>query len=117
MKWEFLFDENENILFAKIHGVLNMADNTVMIKESLEPIEKRKCHRLLVDYIEIESQEIGTFDIYSIPKLFTELGVPRNLRIADVMPKIYGKDFGFFETVCRNSGYFVSIFLDVESAL
>lgn len=117
MDWEISFDEKENILFVKTHGIMNMATNKTMIEECLDMIKKKNCRRCLVDNSEITSQNIGTLDIHSIPKLFTDLGFPRELRIAEVALKKYAEDFGFLETVCHNNGYQVSVFYNVESAL
>jgi hypothetical protein len=117
MKWQMSFNEKENILFVKTLGVLDMETTKALIKECLEVIEQQNCRRCLVDNSEIESLNIGTIDIYSIPKLHAELGVPRNLRIAEVTSKNDERDFDFYETVCRNNGYSVSVYFDVESAL
>ena len=118
MKWEMSFNEKENILFVKIHGTMDTAPHKALIKECLEVIEKQNCRRCLIDNSEIESQNISTFDIYSMPKLYDALGVPRNLRMAEVASKKDERDFHFYETVCRNNGYYlVSVFFDVESAL
>ena len=117
MDWEISFDEKENILFVKTHGIMDTATNKAMIKECLDVIKKKNCRRCLVDNQEIKSQNIGTLDIHSIPKLYDELGFPRDLRLAEVTLKNYAEDFGFFETVCRNRGYMVSVFFDVASAL
>ncbi len=117
MNWEISFDEKENILLVKTSGILNMASTKALVNEGIEVIKKKNCRRCLVDNSKIESQNIGTFEIYSIPNLFDELGVPRGLHIASVTLEKYAKDFGFLETVCQNRGYMVSLFYDVESAL
>ena len=118
MKWEMSFDEDEKILFVKTHGILELATCKTLIKECLEVIEKENCRRCLIDNSEIESQNISTFDIYSLPTLYAALGLPRDLRMAEVASKKDERDFHFYETVCRNNGYFlVSVFFDVESAL
>ena len=117
MDWEISFDEKENILFVKTHGIMDTATNKTMIKEFLEVIKKKNCRRCLVDNREIESQKIGTLDIHSIPAIFDEFGFPRDLRLAEITLKKYANDFSFFETVCHNKGYMVSAFFDVESAL
>ena len=117
MDWEISFDEKENILFVKTHGIMDTATNKTMIKECLDVIKKKNCRRCLVDNRKITSQNIGTFDIHSIPELFAKLDFPRDLHLAEVTLKEYAQDFQFFETVCRNRGYTVSVFFDVESAL
>jgi hypothetical protein len=117
MKWEMSFNEKDNILFVKTNGVMDMENTRVLIKEFLEVIKQQDCRRALVDNSEIEAQNVGTVDIYTLPKLYTELGFPRDLRLAEVYSKNDQTDFDFYETVCRNNGYSVSVFTDVESAL
>jgi len=117
MDWEILFDEKENILSVKTHGVMDTVTHKAMIRDCLDFIKQKSYHRLLIDNREITSQNIGTFDIHSIPQVFTDLGFPSNLRIAEVAIKKYAGDFGFLETVCRNRGFMVSAFYDIESAL
>ena len=117
MDWEISFDEKENILFVKTRGILDVKSNTAMTKECLEVIKEKNCRRWLIDNQKITFQAFGTFDIHSLPKLYEELGFPRNLRLAEVTLKEYERDFSFYETVCYNRGYMVSVFYDVESAL
>jgi hypothetical protein len=117
MDWEISFDEKENTLLVKTRGILDMASSKTLTKECIEVIKKKNCRRCLVDTREITSQNLGTLEIHSLPSLFTELDFPHDLRLAEVTLKKYAKDFGFFETVCRNRGYMVSTFFDVESAL
>ena len=117
MDWEILFDEKENILSVKTHGILDMASSKALTKECIEFLKKKNCHRCLIDTTEITSQNLGTLEIHSFPSLFDELGFPRNTSLAEVTLRKYAKDFGFFETVCRNRGYVVSTFFDIESAL
>ena len=117
MDWEISFDEKENILSVKTHGVMDTATHKAMIRDCLGVIKQKSCRRWLIDNREITSQNIGTLDIHSIPQVFTDLGVPPSLRIAEVALKKYAGDFGFLETVCHNRGFTVSAFYDVESAL
>jgi hypothetical protein len=117
MKWKLLFNAGENILSVKTFGIFDLATKTELMKECVVAIEKQNCRRCLIDNSEIESTSIGTFEIHSIPTLFPDLGVPRDLLIAEVVSEKYAEDFRFLETVCRNKGYSVSAFSDVESAL
>ena len=117
MNWEILFDEKENVLLVKTSGILDMPSSKAMAKECIEVIKKKNCRRCLIDNTAITSQNLGTLEIHSLPSLLAELDFPRNVSLAEVTLKKYAKDFVFFETVCRNNGYMVSTFFDVESAL
>ena len=117
MDWEISFDEKESILFVKTRGIMNKDTHKAMMKRCLKITKEKNCRRWLIDNSKITSQKMGTLDIHSTPQVFTDLGFPLNLRIAEVIIKKYADDFGFFETVCQNRGYMVSIFYDVELAL
>ncbi len=116
MNWEISFNEKESILFVKTYGILDVKSNMAMTKECIEMIKEKKYSRWLIDNRKIIFQEFDTLDIHSLPKLYDKLGFPRNLRLAEVTLKEYASDFSFYETVCRNRGYMVSVFYDVESA-
>lgn len=117
MDWEISFDEKENILFVKTRGIMDVKSHVKMMKECLEIIKEKNCRRWLIDNSKITSQRMTTLDIHSTPQIFTDLGSPIGLRIAEVTLKKYADDFGFLETVCFNRGRTLTVFYDVESAL
>jgi hypothetical protein len=117
MKWELLFNEKENILFVKTYGIFDLATKIELTKECLAIIEKKNCCQCLIDNSGIKSTRIKFMEIYSIPEDFTALGMPHNLRIAEVFSEKRIKDFDILETVSHNRGYSVSVFAGVESAL
>ena len=117
MEWEISFKPENNILSVKTHGIFNMDSNTALIKECLEIVKKKDCRGCLIDNSELEFIRIETLEIYSIPALFSKLGVPHNLHIAEVFSEKHKKDFHFLETVCYNNGYLVSVFSETELAL
>ena len=117
MEWEISFKPENNILSVKTHGIFNMDSNTALIKECLEIVKKKDCRGCLIDNSELEFIKIETLEIYSIPALFSKLGIPYNLHIAEVFSEKHAQNFHFLETVCRNNGYSVSVFSELESAL
>jgi hypothetical protein len=117
MKWELLLNEKENILSIKTYGIFDLITKTELMKECLMDIENKNCRRFLVDNREIETIKIRVLEIYSIPEKFTELNVPRNIRIAEVFSEKYKNDFYFLETVCHNNFYQLSVFSDMVSAV
>jgi hypothetical protein len=117
MKWEFFFNEKENVLSVKTYGIYDLTTKMELMKECLAVIEKKNCRQCLIDNSEIKSTRIEFMEIYSMPEKFTKLGMPRNLRIAEVYSAKHKKDFNFLEVICHNNGYWLSVFSDVESAL
>lgn len=117
MEWEISFKPENNLLSVKTYGIFNMDSNTALIKECLEIVKKKDCHDCLIDNSKLEFTKIKTLEIYSIPALFSKLGVPQNLHIAEVFSVTHEKYFHFLETVCYNNGYTVSVFSEIELAL
>jgi len=117
MKWELLLNEKENILSVKTFGIFDLASKTELMRECLAVIGKQDCCRCLIDNSKIESTSIRFMEMYSIPEKFSELSVPHNLSIAEVVSEKHIQDFRFLETICRNNGYLLSVFSDVELAL
>lgn len=110
-------DTENHILIIKTQGRLTLEGANQLRKEGAEEIHKHGYLRCLLDHSELEEYSLSTVDIYNIPKRYAELGIPHNFRLALVVPCHLRDDLNFYETVCRNNGYFASVFFDRESAL
>ena len=116
MKWEMSYQPVGNILLLRTEGVLDKDSLLTMVKEASVLMSKHKCSRCLVDHSNITAVTIGTFDIYNMPNVYSEIGLPRTMKVAMVVPGMFRDTFGFLETVAFNVGYSVSVFYDTESA-
>lgn len=58
-------------------------------------------------------------DLYELPRYFREIGLPGSVRVALLLDTASAskEDLKFFETVCRNEGYIVSIFYSYGEAI
>lgn len=117
MEWQISLEPEDNMLYVKTHGIFSMDANTALIKECLEILQGTDCRDCLIDNSELEFTKIETLEIYSIPALFSELGIPHDLHIAEVFSKKHAKVFRFLETVCYNYGYKVFVFSEMELAI
>lgn len=117
MEWKMHYDENDQIIYTKTSGVLEIKSAEIMRHEGIALAKKHNCHRGLLDHSEIMGDELTTMDIYNLPKKYNELGVPRTFRLALVVPKRFMENLKFYETVCHNNGYSMSVFFDRETAL
>ncbi len=117
MNWEMHYDESEKIIFIKTNGVLEIKSADVMRSEGVELIKKYNCMRCLLDHRDISKDALATMDIYELPKRYAEIGIPRQFKIALIVPEQLETNLKFYETVCRNNGFFASIFVDYKSAL
>lgn len=58
-------------------------------------------------------------DIFRMPKMLDQLGIPKSARIAVIVREDAPKGLGpfFFETICRNRGYKVKVFRSEDEAM
>ncbi len=117
LNWTIAYDENRQILVVKTSGALKIEFADMMRAEALAIIRQKGCVGCLLDHSELEADLLTTLDIYYLPKKYQELGIHRNFKLALVVPSHLAENLRFFETVCRNNGYSVSIFFDHPSAL
>ena len=117
MNWEITYRPEEKILSVKTGGVLEKESVLKMIVEASGFLTEHQCHRCLVDHTGIESTQIGITDIYGMPKVYDAVGLPRDLKLAMVVPQKYFDLFKFLETVDYNFGYTISVFMDTGPAV
>lgn len=117
MKWEFFHNTIDKILVIKTEGMLDLPSANRMRAEGWNVLKEHGYLRCLLDHSKAEGISLSTVDIYSLPKKYKELDIPYNFRMAVVVPNVMREDLAFYETVCKNNAYSVSIFFDHESAL
>lgn len=117
MKWKFSHNTADNILTVKTEGILDIDSANAMRNEGAELIKQHGYLRCLLDHTNVEGITYSTLDIYLMPKRYAELNIPHNFRMAVVVTDKLITDLRFYETVCRNNGYSVSVFFNYEEAL
>lgn len=117
MKWNFTHNTNDKILIINTEGILDLESANMMRTEGWALLKQHGYLRCLLDHSLADDITLSTLNIYELPQRYKELNIPYNLRMAVIVPKQMREDLSFFETVCRNNGYSVSIFFDQESAL
>jgi hypothetical protein len=91
-----------------------LRDSTVAIVDLL--LDK-SILRLLLD-CDGAHFNVPTVAVYQLPELYDAKGLSRQVRAAVVKPHdgYHLEIFEFYEDVCRNRGYFVTLFDDAASA-
>ena len=117
MKWIFSHNIPDKILVINTDGVLDLPSANEMRAEGMKLIKQHGYLLCMLDHSKVKGFEINVFDTYDLPKKYKELNIPPTFRMAVVVPKERRENSDFYETVCRNNGYFVSVFFDQESAL
>ena len=117
MQWQMTYDEADDILVVKTAGVIEIESATQMRNEGARLLKQHDCLCCLLDHTDLEADALQTLDIYNLPKRYAALGISHAMRMAVVVPPQFRKNMKFFEAVCQNNGYQVSVFFDHASAL
>ncbi|NUM49296.1 MAG: hypothetical protein HUU38_31735 [Anaerolineales bacterium] len=117
LAWQFSLDETQSILIVKTEGTLDIEAATQMRNEGAAMIRQTGVLRCLLDHRALKGDTLSTLDIYGLPQRYKELGISHRFKMAVVVPERFRRNMLFFETVCRNNGYQVSVFFDCGEAL
>ena len=106
-----------NTVMVVAHGKVTSQDALQANEKASHLLIQNGAAQVLADYSDAVS-ELATLDIHALPEYSDNLGVPKNIRIALVVPstKYRVEDFQFYGTVCRNRGYNCKIFGSREAA-
>jgi hypothetical protein len=117
MEWTVSFLSEEQTVVFQTHGVADEESSFAMVDSIFTTMSQYRALRLLIDHREIESVTGNTFEIYLRPKVIREMGVPPNVKIAELVLPTHREHFGFMETVFQNRNIQFLIFNDRESAM
>lgn len=115
MYFELKYDEDLDIIRGRLQGMLDAAVAKSVANELAQLVRKHGCHRFLNDLREAQVTS-STLDLYSIPRVVKEAGVPGGLKRALVVAEITS-DFDFLETTSVNAGNQLKLFTDPDAAL
>ena len=117
MEWTISFQSDHQIAIIETSGDADGESSLEMAKEISKVMAEYKTKRLLVDHSAISSVSGSTIDIYYRPQKINRIGIPSEVRIAEVVLPAYREHFGFLKSVCLNFGFSFQIFNDKESAI
>ena len=115
MKYELLYNEEEDIIFGRVEGDLDKTQLKLMASEFADLVRSTGCTKLLND---LRNANIGLsiLDIWDVPRIISKTGVPLTCKRALLIDKP-SEEAEFLETVSVNFFQQVRIFIDVSSAL
>lgn len=116
MSYTIDFLEDEGIVIIEENGELVYEDFVKQSQGVIELGRKKNAQLFLVDCTRLIAHAT-TLQLHDFPSMYEKLGMPRTSKVAVLMPKdaLADKDVRFYETVCRNRGWQVSVF-DVKDA-
>jgi secreted PhoX family phosphatase len=115
--WQLNHNE-EGIVELNATGTIDTESSQAQTKEVFDYARKVNSYLFLLNFREVTG-ESTPLRIYELPRIYHNLGVPRQSKIAVVLPqpKDKSEDYEFYETVCYNHGYEVELFEEKKHAL
>ena len=98
-------------------GIADNDNSLKMAKAITHTMKTNRITKALIDHRNLVDVTGSTMDIYNRTKLFRIIGVILRIKIAEIIKPEHMEHFKFFETVCVNRGYNISVFQDREKAL
>ena len=117
MKWEITINVEQKYVEIITRGNADGEGSLKMAKAIAETMRQNKITKALIDHSHVDSVSGHVVDVYQRPKIFKLIGVILGIKIAEIIKPEHRAHFKFFETVCLNQGYNLSVFHDRDSAM
>ncbi len=115
MRYTLHYDYIEQIIVAQVVGELNAFGVEQMSAQLAALIADTGCILILNDLCEASISK-SAFEIYAMPRIVRDAGVPLNCKRALLVHSL-PSDFAFLETTSVNLGQSVKLFTDFDAAL
>ena len=107
----------QEYLVFKLDGIRSRKTNALVAKAIRETCTEDTRQRVLVDALALENR-LGVLDAHAGPTTdFPKDVISKRIKVAVLDRRDFEKGFRFFETVARNAGYFLRVFVDRDEAL
>jgi hypothetical protein len=84
-------------------GPMGAREFRLMTEAGLAAARAAGVHRVLVDHRDM-IPAVAAVDIHDLPRVFVELGITADLRIATIVPAAYRSLFDYFQALAWNRG-------------
>ena len=117
MEWEISLNQKDGYLDVVTSGLADKDGSLAMVRAIFGAMQADRITKILIDHRNIKNVIGNTCDIYTRPETFRQIGVPQQIKIAEIIRPEHAEHFQFFETVCRNRGFQLSIFQKKDAAV
>jgi len=118
MAWRIDYTAIENLARITCEGPVTTDEVFAQAKEAVELILRTSASGAMVDYSKA-ILEMPIAGIYKLPDLFDAMGLPRQTKIAIVLPADPANmhKYTFFDDVANSRGYLVQLYWDTTHAM
>jgi hypothetical protein len=117
MEWDLVIHGKDKYLEVVTSGIVD-SDCTIDMAQAIA--QTMKSHRLtkaLIDHRNVVNVIGSASATYNRPKIFRFIGLTLGIKIAELIRPEHEYHFKFFEKICFNQGYRLSVFQDKDQAL
>lgn len=115
MEWQISYLSDEDIMLVKVTGAVRHHETLPMIRVIREEAQRLNCTKWLLDS-RTAVLYYSTIDYYNCPDVYDSLDISSAVSGAVVFENV-GRQERFYETVCRNRGFNLSVFSDIDGAI
>ncbi|MGE5624845.1 MAG: hypothetical protein ACM3ZT_04780 [Bacillota bacterium] len=118
MSWNIEHSKSENLLRVTATGPVSTEDVHAQAMQSIDIIKREQLPGAVIDYSKA-ILEMPVVEIFKMPDMFDDLGLPRQTRMAVLLPSdpVNMHKYTFFDDTATNRGYLVKLFWEQSHAL
>lgn len=117
MEWNLVIHDKDRYLEVVTSGIVD-SDGTVDMAQAIaKTMKSNRLTKALIDHRNVVNVLGSTLATYNRPKILRFIGLTLGIKLAELIRPEHENHFKFFETVCFNQGYKLSVFYDKENAL
>ena len=117
MEWNIIIHDEEKYLEVVTSGMVDSEGTIDMAKAIALTMKSHRLRKALIDHRNVVNVTGGATGTYNRPKIFRFIGLTLGIKIAEIIRPEHEGHFRFFESVCINQGYRLSVFQDKDNAL
>lgn len=117
MEWNLVIHDIDRYIEVVTSGIVN-SDGTIDMAQAIaQTMKSHRVTKALIDHRNVVSVIGSASATYNRPKIFRFIGLTLGIKLAELIRPEHEYHFKFFETVCFNQGYQLSVFHDKDKAL
>jgi hypothetical protein len=116
MKWTIDYLEEEGVISIKTSGVNNWDELKQMCREAFRIGQEHNAHKYLADHQDLQ-EGLSVLQIDDMPRMFREIGLEAEDKVALVYRPDMEKKFKFFQSVSDYALLNFKLFTDKDEAI
>ena len=116
MKWTIKYLKKEDIVLVKTSGRTEWDKHKQMCQEAFSLAQKHNTHKFLADHTNLK-EGLSIFQVNDMPRMFREIGIGAEDKIALLYNPSMEKKFKFFQNVAKFALLNFRLFDNKEDAL